>query len=215
MRALRVHAGAWALCCSAIVAGVALAALAAAHDRLPGDLPATLAVQRWPFPGETLADALRALTATEVVLGLGTVLAGAAWLAGRRRQARVFGAGLVLVVLLQFSLKELVDRPRPAPDLVEVCAGFTSASFPAGHAMSATYLYGFLAVVALAASFPAPARAALAGLVALFLALAGLANVSLGVHWPSDVVGGYVWALAVLVPAARAAFPNRPYAALA
>ena len=149
------------------------------------------------------------------MLGLGAALAAAAWLGGWRRPALVFAAGLVLVVLLQFSLKEIVDRPRPVPDLVAVRAGYTSASFPAGHAMSATYLYGFLAAAALAAPLPAAARAALAGVIALFLAFAGLANVALGVHWPSDVAGGYVWALAVLVPAARTAFPNRPGAALA
>ena len=46
--------------------------------------------------------------------------------------------------------------------------------------------------------------------VVLFVVLGGLANVFLGVHWPSDVMGGYLWALAVLIPAATAAFPSRP-----
>ena len=114
------------------------------------------------------------------------------------------------MVLLQFLVKEIVDRPRPTPDLVDLRAGYTSPSFPSGHTMSPTYLYGFLAAALLAIPFPASVRAAVAILVVAFLAFGGLANVWLGVHWSSDVIGGYLWALAVLVPAATAAFPNRP-----
>ena len=75
--------------------------------------------------------------------------------------------------------------------------------------MSPTYLYGFLAVAALASPLYRGLRGAAVALVAAFLLLGGLANVYLGVHWTSDVIGGYLWALLVLIPAARAAFPNR------
>ena len=187
-----------------------LAILAAGHGPLPGDLSAMSTVQAWPFPGEPFSDALRILSGTELVVAAGIVLALAAWLAGRRRPAIAFATGLALVVLLQFLLKELVDRPRPPPELVDLRAGFTSLSFPSGHTMSATYLYGFLAAAALASPLRAGVRATVAIVVVLFLVLGGLANVFLGVHWPSDVVGGYLWALAVLIPAATAAFPSRP-----
>ncbi len=204
-RALRAHALAAALAAGALLAGVALAALAAANDRLPGDLAAARAVQDWPFPGEPLADAVRLLTGTEVVIAIGAVLAAAAWLAGRRRPALAFAAGLAAVVLLQFLLKEIVDRPRPDPGLVDLRAGFSSASFPSGHAMSAAYLYGFLVPLALAAPVSRGVRAVAAAVPIVFLAIGGIANVWLGVHWPSDVIGGWLWALAVLIPAAAAA----------
>lgn len=187
-----------------------LAVFAAGHGPLPGDLSASRTVQDWPFPGQTLSDVLRFLSGTEVVVAIGAVLAVVAFLAGRRRPALAFAAGLALMVLLQFLVKELVDRPRPAPDLVDLRAGYTSPSFPSGHTMSPTYLYGFLAAAALASPLPASVRAATAGGVVAFLALGGLANVWLGVHWSSDVIGGYLWALAVLVPAATAAATNRP-----
>ena len=210
MRALRAHPAARALWAAALLAGVVLAFLAAGHGPLPGDLSAMSTVQSWPFPGETFSDALRILSGTELVVAVGIVLALAAWLAGRRRPAIAFATGLALVVLLQFLLKELVDRPRPPPELVDLRAGFTSLSFPSGHTMSATYLYGFLAAAALASPLRGGVRATVAIVVVLFLVLGGLANVFLGVHWPSDVIGGYLWALAVLIPAATAAFPSRP-----
>lgn len=199
----------WACWGVVLAAAMALAVLAALDDRLPGDLPATDAVQDWPFPGEPFADALRLLSGTEVVAGVGAVLAVIAWLAGRRRPALALAAGLALMVLLQFAVKEIVDRPRPTPDLVDLRAGYTSPSFPSGHTMSPTYLYGFLALAALASPLPRGLQVAAVALVAAFLLLGGLANVYLGVHWTSDVIGGYLWALLVLIPAARAAFPNR------
>ncbi len=152
-----------------------LAFLAAANDRLPGDLSATHTIQDWPFPGEAFSDALRILSGTELVVAVGVVLAVAVWLAGRRRPAIAFAAGLALVVLLQFLLKELVDRPRPPPELVDLRAGFTSASFPSGHTMSATYFYGFLAAAALASPLRGGVRAGVA-IVACPLPRAGRAG---------------------------------------
>ena len=192
-----------------LAAAVTLAVFAALHDRLPGDLHATRAVQDWPFPGEPFADVLRVLSGTEVVVGIGLALAVAGWLAGRRRPALALAAGLGVMVLLQFLVKEVVDRPRPPTDLVDLRSGFTSPSFPSGHTMSPSYLYGFLAIAALTSSRSTALRAGVAVVVTLFLLLGGLANVWLGVHWSSDVIGGYLWAVAVLVPAAWAAFHNR------
>ena len=210
LAALRAHAGAATLGGGALAAAVVLAALVAAGDRLPGDLAVTRTVQDWPFPGQAFADVLRFVSGTEFVVALCAVLVVGLWLSGRRRPALALAAGLAVMVLLQYGVKEIVDRPRPPPDLVDLRAGFTSPAFPSGHTMSPTFLYGFLAAAALAAPFPATARLAALVAAAVFLALAGLANVWLGVHWFTDVIGGYLWALAVLVPAARAAFPTRP-----
>lgn len=186
-----------------------LAVFAALNDRLPGDLSATRTVQDWPFPGQPFADILRFLSGTEFVVTIGAVLAVAAWLAGHRRPALALAAGLAVMVLLQFGVKEIVDRPRPAPDLVDLRSGFTSPSFPSGHTMSPSYLYGFLAAAAFAIPFTGRVRIAVTGFAVAFLVLGGLANVWLGVHWASDVVGGYLWAAAVLVPTLWIAFRNR------
>ena len=70
----------------------------------------------------------------------------ALWLLGWRQQAVLLVAGVAVMALLQSGLKDLVDRPRPTADLVELRAGFSSPSFPAGHVMSPTVLYGFLLV---------------------------------------------------------------------
>ncbi len=186
-------------------ASLALSVMAAHHNRLPGDLRLTEWLQDSPFPGLGLSRAVRAVTTTEVVLATGFAIAAALWLLGRRRQAVALAAALVVLPLAQHGIKEAVDRARPSPDLVDVRSGFSSPSFPAGHVMSPTLLYGFLLYLSLRTGLPRIGTAAVGAWSAAVLVLSAPANVYMGVHWPSDVLGGYVWGAALLLPAIYAA----------
>lgn len=177
-----------------------LSALAAAHDTLPGDTGIATWAQELSFPGEALADAVRSITSTQLALAGGGALAVMLWIRGYRRHALIFAAGLLILPFLQSGIKEIVDRPRPTADLVELRASFSSPSFPSGHVMSSVYLYGFLLYLGLTLQLNAPARAALAAVSGAVLTLSGPANVWLGVHWPSDVLGGYAWGIVLLIP---------------
>jgi membrane-associated phospholipid phosphatase len=183
-----------------LVGSVVLSVLAAQHDRLPGDLGLMQRLQDSTFPGLRLSKFVRLVTTTQVVLGTGGAVAVALWLFGWRQQAVLLLVGLAALALLQSSLKELVDRPRPTADLVELRAGFSSPSFPAGHVMSPAVLYGFLLYLAMALKLHLAVRAALVGWIAFVLVLTGPANVYVGVHWPSDVVGGYAWGVVLVLP---------------
>ena len=183
---------------------LALSSLTGVHDTLPGDLGITTWAQDIAFPGETLSGTIRAVTSTEVVLGTGAAVALILWVRGYRLQATLLAVGLVLLPLLQAGIKEIVGRPRPDPNLVELRASFSSPSFPSGHVMSGTYLYGFLLYFSFALPLTAAARWLFALCPLFFLLFNGPANVYLGVHWPSDVLGGYAWALLLLIPAVAA-----------
>jgi len=188
----------WAV---AFVVAVALSVAAAAKDRLPGDLRITNAIQDLPGFFGPLSEGVRAITATEVVLVAGVAAAVALWFTGRRAHAAGLAAGLVVLPLLQAGIKDLVDRPRPDPVLVDIRAGFSSPSFPSGHVMSGTYLYGYLLVLALLRWGGRAAGHGAAAVLAVVVFFNGIANVYEGVHWPSDVLGGYLWAVVLLVPA--------------
>ena len=185
----------------ALLAGaIGLSVLAGLHSRLPGDLDIAEWVQGSPFPGMGVSRLVRVVGSTEVVLATGGVVAVVLWLVGRRRQALLLALGLVVLPFLQHGLKELVDRPRPTPDLVELRAGFSSPSFPSGHVMSAALLYGLLLYLSLRIALPSVLRLALMGWCAFMMVVSGPANIYVGVHWPSDVVGGYAWAAVLLLP---------------
>ncbi len=179
-----------------LAAAVALSFWCASSDRLPGDLWLTRRVQDLPGWFEPAAEAIRAATTTWLVVLLGVGVAVVASVAFRRWSWLWFVAGMLLIPPVQALIKNLVDRPRPDPDLVERRAGFTSESFPSGHVLGSTALVILCACV-VASVLPKGWQRIAAWSVAAALALvSGLANVYEGVHWPSDVLGGYLWAAA-------------------
>lgn len=175
-------------------AAVVLSLLARIRDRLPGDLWLTRKIQALPGSLEGPAGALRAVTSTETVLVLGVLLLATLLAARQRWLALQAAVTLALLPLLQASIKDLVDRRRPDPALVDLRDSFTSTSFPSGHVMSGTVLFALIAVAAWQLPVPGGVRRALAWGCGVVAALNGLANVYTGVHWPSDVLGGYLWA---------------------
>jgi len=137
-------------------------------------------------PLTTLAKSA-SLLGSILVLGPAVALV-AGWLVrkGRLLAACSLGAVAVGVVALANLVKVIVDRPRPPTDhLVPV----SSASFPSQHAAQALAI---LLAFALLISPGSRRVAALTAAVALALVV-GLSRIYLGVHYPSDVLGG--WAL--------------------
>ncbi|WP_055549462.1 phosphatase PAP2 family protein [Streptomyces kanamyceticus] len=91
---------------------------------------------------------------------------------------------------VQQSLKAAVDRPRPVwPDPVDSA---NYAAFPSGHAMTAAVVCGLLLWLLRRYDVrPAVWRAALV-LAVVSVVGVGLTRIWLGVHWPSDVLGGWL-----------------------
>jgi undecaprenyl-diphosphatase len=142
------------------------------------------------------------------VLTAGTAIV--LWRRGRRRHAVWAVVTVAVGGTLDTPLKELFARARPVFDVpVATAPGY---SFPSGHALNSMIVAAGAIVLGWSATRSRPGfRAALlAGAAALVLAT-GFDRVGLGVHYPSDVVGGWLIGLAtVLVTTAAFSIDLRP-----
>ena len=121
-----------------------------------------------------------------------------------------FGGGAVL----EHLIKRGVGRSRPV--FAAVHHANESASFPSGHAMLSTLAVGMLVYVLIVTGVVRGwARVAVVVVAFVYVVLVGVSRVYLGVHYPSDVLGGFAaggaW-LAVCVSVAGVSLHRRGYA---
>jgi undecaprenyl-diphosphatase len=145
-----------------------------------GDRPVLAALARaFTFLGEPTL-----LIAAGIALGLWV------WWRGHVRLALSVTAITLLARALNEFQKIWIARSRP--DLETHLVVVKTMSFPSGHSTSAMVFYLTAALVLSQGSRWRHAAVA-AGL--LMAVLIGLSRVMLGVHWPSDVVGGWAFGL--------------------
>jgi undecaprenyl-diphosphatase len=119
-------------------------------------------------------------------------LAAAAWLMwrGRRGDSLLVAGGAMGAFALGPLLKIAVERPRP--DVAERVVLVNSWSYPSGHSLNSLSVIGLLTVLAVLER-PGRVRRVLLTVLGLVLVLVvGFSRVYLGVHWPSDVLGGWL-----------------------
>jgi membrane-associated phospholipid phosphatase len=138
------------------------------------------------FRSEALHLAYSAITnlgGTIFIAPVTLLLAMVFWMHRRNHDATIFVISLLGAEILSFALKYIVRRPRPS-DAARLVPG---PSFPSGHTLAATAVYGILIFLLLREQ---PRRrwhvAAMAPLIAL-IPLIPISRVYLGVHWPHDV----------------------------
>ena len=123
---------------------------------------------------------------------------------GRRWEMVMTGASVLGGSALGFGLKVLIGRPRPSADLVTVIKRLADNSFPSGHVLFFTTLFGFLLYLAYTLLRHSWWRTLLLVLLLGLVGMIGPSRIYAGQHWASDVVAAYllgsVWlALSVLV----------------
>ncbi|WP_197422675.1 MULTISPECIES: phosphatase PAP2 family protein [unclassified Phenylobacterium] len=153
-----------------------------------------------PIGSPNVEEAVRDVTAlggTTLVVVI-TLVSVLAFLFHNKRVHALVMAGAVLAAWASSDLSKMLYG-RPRPDLVPHEAYVYSASFPSGHSTMSTAAFLTLAML-IASLEPRRRSKALAYvLAALVVVGVGFSRVYLGVHWPSDVLGGWclgaLWAL--------------------
>ena len=159
--------------------------------------PADLSDPLGPAWVEELARDLTALGGIAILTSLVLAVAGFLWLRRQRRSAWFLRLSVATGIVMSQLLKSAFDRPRP--DLVPHGSYVYTASFPSGHSMMAAIVYLTLAALLdpHAGSWALKSYVMLLAMVAILMV--GISRVYLGVHWPTDVLAGWLvgaaWAL--------------------
>jgi len=177
-------------------AGLLLAALTTAVLLRSGHpFPVDTAVHAWfvgvRTPGLTAAE--RLLTATGSGAPAYALAAAAGGLARGWRwwgRAAIAIAALAAVQLLRLALATAVHRPRPPREDWAAAAG--GWAFPSGHTTTSAAVAVLVVVALRARTNPRAIRAVGTTAALLWAAGVGISRIYLGVHWPSDVLGGWL-----------------------
>lgn len=146
---------------------------------------------------EEIARDLTALGGFTILTIVSLVSFGVALFSGKRKLGGIALVAVVLGVGLTSFLKSNYDRPRP--ELVEHGVKVYNQSFPSGHSMMAAIVYLTLAILLARTQKRIAVRIFIVAVAILLTVLVGVSRVYLGVHWPTDVLGGWAvgasWAI--------------------
>ena len=181
------------------IAGTVAFAELAEHVLAGGTQSFDVAILQWLHAHQH--PLLTSLMVEMTYLGTGTVVITVVgvtalflWHTEHKHSARLLLAATVGNILLNGALKYVYHRARPT--VFEWQTTAVSSSFPSGHAMSATVVYGTVAYLLMRLQKHHWARV-LTFMSAVFLILLiCLTRLYLGVHYPSDVMGGMIVGLA-------------------
>ena len=182
------------------LAFLVLAAVVNGQGYVAFDETVIASVKGLPVP----AGAWEAITAAGGValIPVGVALVASLLLRRQYRLALLVAVALIGASLFTEGAKHFVARPRPPGQPVVFAPGY---SFPSGHTLNSTVTYGLTAFVAWRSALPLAARRAIVVILVGLIGAVGLSRIALGVHYPSDVLAGWLAGMAIVAIAVVAA----------
>ena len=103
---------------------------------------------------------------------------------------------LAIITILNQLLKRILQRPRPTEYRIIEESGY---SFPSGHSMISMAFYGYLIYLIYKYVENKSVKWTLISLLSVLICLIGISRIYLGVHYTSDVLGGFLISISYLV----------------
>lgn len=151
-----------------------------------------------------LTPTMESFSALATPVTLVVLLLAIAAFAPGKRPGMCCAVNLVLVVAVNQALKFIIQRPRPDGFRLAEATGF---SFPSGHSMVAMAFFGLLVWFVWNYERNRKLRCLYAAGFAFVIAMIGISRIYLGVHYASDVLGGFCLSIAWLAVYTRVAVP--------
>ena len=105
-------------------------------------------------------------------------------------------SNIVIIAVLNQLLKRILQRPRPTEFRIVEETGY---SFPSGHSMVSTAFYGYLIYLIYRYIKNKYVKWTLITILSILICLIGISRIYLGVHYTSDVLGGFLLSISYLV----------------
>jgi undecaprenyl-diphosphatase len=171
---------------------------------------AIISVVRAPELHDALSPLARIteLGSTLAVIGVAALVLVLGWLSGRPRDGVAGALTIAIGSLVVEVTKRLTERMRP--DFLDPVIQAVGYSFPSGHTTNATVAYGVLGVLVARMPWATAIRVAIDIVLGVIVFGVGLSRVWLGVHYPTDVLAGWLLGGAVVLTYAAVTLPAPP-----
>lgn len=146
-------------------------------------------IQAWPAWMHSFFLAVTFIGQPIIPIAICVVLGGVAF--GRANTRLFVASGVALATMaVGTMIKTILDRQRPLTEYV-ASMFFKTSSFPSGHTVGSTVVFGLLAYLAWQ-NLPEPWNGIVTILLVLLIIAVGVSRIYLGAHFPSDVIGGWL-----------------------
>lgn len=105
-------------------------------------------------------------------------------------------SNIIIITVLNQLLKRILQRPRPTEFRIVEETGY---SFPSGHSMVSMAFYGYLIYLIYRYIKNKYVKWTLITILSILICLIGISRIYLGVHYTSDVLGGFLLSISYLV----------------
>jgi len=172
------------------------------HGPFPFDRP----IQTWAFHLQSSSGLTYFFPHMTNIFGdkggiiVAVLLALVLYLLFKQKEATIwFAATVVLSLALNTVIKVIIGRERPDIHRLATFANEAGKSFPSGHSIFATIIFGSIFFICLGKLKNRSSKILLGILCIILIALIMFSRIFVGVHYPSDTIGGFLEGISILL----------------
>lgn len=172
------------------------------HGPFPFDRP----IQTWAFHLQSSSGLTYFFSHMTNIFGdkggiiVAALLALVLFLLFKQKEATIwFAATVVLSLALNTVIKVIIGRERPDIHRLAAFANEAGKSFPSGHSIFATIIFGSIFFICLGKLKNRSSKILLGILCIILIALVMFSRIFVGVHYPSDTIGGFLEGISILL----------------